>query len=55
MLDDHGMVDDIAVLGILTVMFAVAVLFVYACDRIIGPDVEMQRADATSEDESVAA
>lgn len=32
--------NDFAFLGIIVAFFVIAVLFVRACDRIIGPDVE---------------
>ena len=32
--------QDVMYLGIIAAFFALAVAFVYACDRIIGPDAE---------------
>jgi len=49
---------DVLFLAILVVFFAVAVVFVHACERIIGPDLETAGAvadTATSESESAAA
>ncbi len=40
-------------LAILVAFFAVSVGFVKACERIIGPDVEAQRAE--NDDERLAA
>ena len=37
---------DVLFLAILVAFFAVAVVFVKACERIIGPDVEAARVDA---------
>ena len=37
---------DVILLAILTAFFALAVVFVKACERIIGPDVEAARVDA---------
>jgi hypothetical protein len=36
---------DLILLGVLVAFFALAVLFVKACERIIGPDVETTRID----------
>jgi hypothetical protein len=36
----HGMNNDLFLIGILVAFFALAVLFVKACDAIIGPDEE---------------
>lgn len=52
--------QDVVFVAILTAFFALAVVFVKACELIIGPDVEAQRADASSgngdvSDEPVAA
>jgi hypothetical protein len=52
--DDAGMVDVI-LLGIIVAFFAVAVLFVKACERIIGPDVESQRAGAGVDEDRATA
>ncbi len=39
---------DVLFVAILTAFFALAVLFVKACERIIGPDLEAQRTGADS-------
>jgi hypothetical protein len=39
-------VTDILLLAVIVAFFALSVLFVRACERIIGPDLE---ADATDE------
>ena len=36
---------DVMFIAILTAFFALAVVFVKACERIIGPDTEAQRAE----------
>ena len=46
---------DVLVLVILTAFFALAVLFVYACERIIGPDVTAVTESETAVEEPVAA
>jgi hypothetical protein len=46
---------DVILLGIIVAFFAVAVLFVKACERIIGPDVESQRVDAGVDEKRAAA
>jgi hypothetical protein len=51
---------DILMLAMLVAFFAVAVVFVKACERIIGPDIEAVRTegaavDAASDDDAVAA
>jgi hypothetical protein len=47
---------DILMLAIFVAFFAVAVVFVKACERIIGPDIEAVRAEnASTDDEAVAA
>jgi hypothetical protein len=46
---------DILVLLILCAFFALAVLFVYACERIIGPDVTSVPESETAVEEPVAA
>ena len=51
---------DILMLAILVVFFALAVVFVKACERIIGPDIEAVRnedasVDASTDDGAVAA
>ncbi len=50
--------QDVIFLAILMAFFALAVVFVKACELIIGPDVEAARADAGATgpgDEKVAA
>jgi hypothetical protein len=48
--------EDVMFVAILTAFFALAVVFVKACERIIGPDVEAARGDApASGDEQAAA
>ena len=46
---------DILVLLLLTGFFALAVLFVYACERIIGPDVTAVTENETTVEEPIAA
>jgi hypothetical protein len=47
---------DVILVAILVAFFALAVLFVKACELIIGPDVEAARAEpAATGDEPVAA
>ncbi|MDQ1460477.1 MAG: hypothetical protein QOI08_1961 [Actinomycetota bacterium] len=51
---------DILMLAILVAFFALAVLFVRACERIIGPDIETVRndgavLDGATDDGAVAA
>jgi hypothetical protein len=49
---------DLLMLAILVAFFALAVLFVRACERVIGPDVEAARLESgspTSEEEPAAA
>ena len=48
------MVDVILIL-ILVAFFALAVLFVKACELVIGPDIEAVRAGATTADDEQAA
>ena len=48
------MVDVILIL-ILVAFFALAVLFVKACELVIGPDIEAVRAGATTTDDERAA
>jgi hypothetical protein len=38
---------DILMLAIMVAFFAVAVVFVKACERIIGPDIEATRTEGT--------
>ena len=49
--------EDVIFVAMLTAFFALAVVFVKACELIIGPDVEAARAesDAATGDEPVAA
>ncbi len=50
--------QDVIFIAILMAFFALAVVFVKACELIIGPDVEAARSDAGaagSGDEKVAA
>jgi hypothetical protein len=42
---------DVILVAILVAFFALAVLFVKACERIIGPDIEAARAGATATDD----
>ena len=46
---------DVLVLLILTGFFALALLFVHACERIIGPDVSAVTEPETVVEEPVAA
>ena len=39
---------DVLFLAMLVAFFAVAVLFVHACERIIGPDLEMDAGSETA-------
>jgi hypothetical protein len=50
-------VEDVIFVAILTAFFALAVVFVKACELIIGPDVEAARAETQPDvgDEPVAA
>jgi hypothetical protein len=41
-------VQDVIFIAILTAFFALAVVFVKACEHIIGPDVEAARAESTT-------
>ena len=50
--------QDVIFVAMLTAFFALAVVFVKACELIIGPDVEAARAEsapASTPDEQVAA
>jgi hypothetical protein len=50
--------QDVIFIAILVAFFALTVLFVKACERIIGPDLEAGRSEnaaAAGDDESVAA
>ena len=46
---------DIILVAVLVAFFALSVLFVRACERIIGPDVEADAAVDTPSDERAAA
>ena len=46
---------DVMLLGVIVAFFAVAVLLVKACERIIGPDVESQRVDEGVDEDRAAA
>ena len=46
---------DILFLAVLVVFFALAVLFVHGCERIVGPDLEAETPDETAEPERAAA
>ena len=48
-------VTDVIFLAIIVAFFAVAVLFVKACERIVGPDTEAAPADEEVDDTPVAA
>jgi hypothetical protein len=52
-----GSVEDLIFIAILVAFFALALAFIKACERIIGPDVEATRIeqDAPSSDSQVAA
>jgi hypothetical protein len=43
---------DILMLAILVAFFALAVVFVKACERIIGPDIEAVRNERVATDEA---
>ena len=49
--------QDVIFIAIITAFFALAVLFVKACELIIGPDIEASRSEPASDptDEKVAA
>jgi hypothetical protein len=50
--------QDLIFVVILTAFFALAVVFVKACERIIGPDIEAARSEAgaaETTDDKVAA
>ena len=42
---------DVILLAVLVAFFALAVLFVKACELIIGPDIEATRAGVTATDD----
>ena len=46
---------DVLFIAILTAFFALCVVFVKACEKIIGPDTEAVRAEASSSDDAKAA
>ena len=46
---------DVILVAIIVAFFALAVLFVKACELIIGPDIEAVRAAATTTDDEQAA
>ena len=46
---------DILFLAMLVVFFAIAVLFVHGCERIVGPDLEAETPVETAEPERAAA
>jgi hypothetical protein len=48
-------VTDIILVAVLVAFFAIAVVFVRACERIIGPDVEADRTADEVEPEHLAA
>jgi hypothetical protein len=45
---------DVLMLAILVAFFAIAVLFVRACDKIIGPDVEAAPAEPGDAEQAAA-
>jgi hypothetical protein len=48
-------VADVLFLAILIAFFALAVVFVHACERIIGPDLEAEaNADVTQSERAAA-
>jgi hypothetical protein len=48
-------VKDILFLAVLVVFFALAVLFVHGCERIVGPDLEAETPAEDTEPERAAA
>ncbi|MDP9336318.1 MAG: hypothetical protein M3Q30_23805 [Actinomycetota bacterium] len=46
---------DVILVAILVAFFSLAVLFVKACELIIGPDIETARAGAATADDEPAA
>ena len=50
-----GPMTDLLALVFLAAFFALAVVFVKACERIIGPDVEATRAEAEAPTEDKVA
>jgi hypothetical protein len=45
---------DVLMLAILVAFFALAILFVRACEKIIGPDVEVAAAESTDAEAQAA-
>lgn len=45
---------DVLMLAILVAFFAIAVLFVRACEKILGPDVELAPAEADESEKEAA-
>jgi hypothetical protein len=48
-------VADVLFLAILVAFFALAVVFVHACERIIGPDLEAEASVEEPESQAAAA
>jgi hypothetical protein len=48
-------VTDILLLAVIVAFFALSVLFVRACERIIGPDLEADAADDVETETRAAA
>jgi hypothetical protein len=48
-------VKDIMFLAVLVVFFALAVLFVHGCERIVGPDLEAETPADAADPERAAA
>ena len=46
---------DVLLLAVIAAFFALSVLFVRACERIIGPDVEADAADNVANETRAAA
>ena len=51
----HSIVRDVLFLAIIVAFFAIAVVFVHACERIIGPDTEVDTPADAGEPERAAA
>jgi hypothetical protein len=49
------LVTDIILVAVLAAFFALAVLFVRACERIVGPDAEVEVSSAERIDDRRAA
>jgi len=47
--------SDVILVAILVAFFALAIAFVKACERVIGPDVETTRVDAAPVESDQAA